>query len=119
MSLAAAQLEPVPWERGRRQLQRRSGRGEVSCQPHGGGRGLGGVPRERGRGATPSHGGGAMGERTGVSFCGLGSGGRGELCLSVCLEGECVYERLCPCGWLGVTLGSSKSLGAGRLCDCV
>lgn len=40
VSLVAAQREPVPGERGRRQLQRRSGRGEVSCQPHGGGRGL-------------------------------------------------------------------------------
>lgn len=50
MSLAAAQLEPVPWERGRRQLQRRSGRGEVSCQPHGGGRGLGGSLGREGEG---------------------------------------------------------------------
>ena len=31
VSLVAAQREPVPGERGRRQLQRRSGRGEVSC----------------------------------------------------------------------------------------
>ena len=58
--LVAAQREPVPGERGRRQLQRRSGRGEVSCQPHGGGRGLWGEgPSGESAGATRSQGGGA------------------------------------------------------------
>ena len=46
-----------------------------------------------------------------------------SVCLSVCLEGECVYECVCPCGWLGVTLGSSRGLGGGaalvELCETV
>ena len=78
------------------------------------------VPRESQRGplearaGVPDGGPKEVGERTRVSFCGCGSRGRGGcVCLSVCLEGECVYECLCPCGSLGVTLGSSKGLGGG------